>query len=396
MSVIDSLSISGSVFDSSTGEPSAETLVLLYDNLSDTAFQTEKPFYFAKTGEDGRYQINNIKSDTFQVFALIDNNLSLTYDQQTESISFLDSTIFLPDSTLRTLDLFLFDERELPIAQELKQKQRAKAIINFSGAPRGIEVFADDSVSVNLEYELQEDSCLIWYNTERDSFDFYAEWEGVIDTFTIKKISRKKKSSKLRCENCRELFELFPKDSLILEFNKPIASCDVTKYIQVDSLDQYEASLENIDGRFVKLFGAIVDTGIYELRLLPEFVIDEFGSTIDSTYVDINGISDKVLGNITITIQNLDTTKYYIYDLMDKNDNVLNSRHIKADSVLVYKRIPGDKYALKVTEDLNGNGYWDSGNMKERIYSEKIKTFQLEELRQGWDLETSINLENEL
>jgi len=393
--VIDSLSVQGSVFDAASGEPSAETLVVLYDNLSDTAFQTEKPFYFAKTDEAGNFKINNIKSDTFQIFALFDGNLSLTYDQQTESIAFLDSKIILPDTSLTSINLLLFDEREVPVAQEVKAKKKQKVVLTFSGAPRGMLIEADDASTVKLKYELQEDSCLIWYDTERDSFDFYAQWEGQLDTFTIRSIDRKKKASPLVCKNCKQVFELFPSDTLSLEFNIPIEECDITKYDQVDSLNQYEASLAEIDGRFVKLTGKVIDTGIYELSLLPGFVNDVFGKTIDSTYVDIKGKSDKILGNIKISLENVDTTKYYIYDLLDSKENLMNSRHLRGDSVLVYKRIPGGIYSLKVTEDLDGNGYWDSGNMSKKLNSEKIRTFQLEELRQGWDLETSINIVNE-
>jgi len=393
--IIDSLEVQGTVFDASTGLPSEETLVVLYDNLSDTAFQTEKPFYFSKTDKSGNFKISNIKSDTFQVFALLDGNLSLTYDQQTESIGFLDSMIILPDTSLIDLNLLLFDEREVPIAQDVQAKKKQKAVLNFSSAPRGMLIEADDAETVNLKYELQEDSCLIWYDTERDSFDFYAQWEGVQDTFTIKNIERKKKASPFVCRNCKKVFELFPSDTLTLEFNIPVDECNVASYDQVDSLNQYEASLAEIDGRFVKLTGKIIDTGVYELSLLPGFVKNVFGKTIDSTYVDIKGKSDKILGNIKISLENVDTTKYYIYDLLDSKENLMNSRHLRGDSVLVYKRIPGGIYSLKVTEDLDGNGYWDSGNMSKKLNSEKIRTFQLEELRQGWDLETSINIVNE-
>lgn len=393
--IIDSLSLSGYVFDAASSEPAAETLVMLYDNLSDTAFQTEKPFYFAKTDETGRFQIKNIKSDTFNVYGLLDGNLSLTYDQQTESVAFLDSSIILPDTSLQSINLFLFDEREVPIVQSLEQKKKEKAVLRFSEEPRGMLVEPDDGSLVVLEYELEADSCVIWYETERDSFDFFASWEGTVDTFKIKNIEKKKKASRLVCKNCASVFNLFPDDTLALEFNKPIASVELTNYIQVDSLDQYFAELAGFDGRFVKLTGKVVDTGQYELTLLPGFVEDVFGGTIDSTFVDMDGMSDNILGNIKITIQNIDTSSYYIYELLDNKDAIIDRRHMKVDSVLMFEKIPGGQYFLKITQDLDGNGYWDSGNMEQKLLSEKIRSFQLEVLRQGWDLETSINIVNE-
>ena len=391
--VIDSLSINGFVFDSATGEASSETLVLLYDNLSDTAFQTEKPFYFAKTDQAGKFQINNIKSDTFQVFALSDQNLSLTYDQANESIGFLDSLIVLPDTSLSLLNLLLFDEREIPSVVNVDQKKKERATINFSGPPRDISLEANEEVF--FDYELQEDSCLVWYQTELDSFELFAEWEGKRDTLQIKKIEKKKQASKFVCRTCRESLEVFPNDTIEIEFNKPIGEVNIDQLSQIDSLDQMVFENADFEGRVMKLIGKIADTGNYELVLLPGSVRDIFGGEIDTSQLIFAGKSRDVLGNISLSIQNINLERQYIYELLNDKDELIKSKVMKGDTLMNFNRIEGGQYFIKIIEDDNENGFWDSGNLEEQKFSEKIRKFQLEVLRQGWDLETSINVENE-
>ena len=393
--VIDSLTLSGYVFDAATAAPSAETLVVLYDNLSDTAFQTEKPFYFAKTDEGGKFQINNIKSDTFQVFALSDQNLSLTYDQGNESIAFLDSLIMLPDTNLSLLTLLLFDERETPLVLNMEQKKKERAVINFSSMPRDISLEVDQEDAVQFEYELQEDSCIVWYKTDLDSFEIFANWEGELDTLQIRKIEKKKQASKFACRTCKREITAFPKDTIEVEFNKPIGEVDLDWIDQVDSLDQMDITELDFDGRIMKLLGKISDTGNYELILLPGSVRDIFGEEIDTSQLFLKGMSDKVLGNIVLTIQNVNLERQYLYELLDDKEELVASRVMKSDTIMSFDRIPGGKYSLRIIEDLNENGFWDSGNLKQKLFSEKIRTFTLEELRDGWDLETSINVENE-
>ncbi len=393
--VLDSLSLSGYVYDSATGEPSAETLVLLYDNLSDTAFQTEKPFYFSQTDDTGKFEINNVKSDTFQVFALSDQNLSLNYDQTNEAISFLDSLIILPDTNLTLLTLKLFDEREVPVLLNVDQKKRGRLVINFSNAPREMEIVKANNLDINFDYELQKDSCIVWYDTPLDSFDLFLDWEGSNDTVRINKIEKKRKASKFACRSCKNELNVFPGDSILIEFNKPIGSIDRNKILQIDSLDQMEIENVIFKDRFLKVIGNIVDTGTYEMLLLPEAVVDIFGKSIDTTKVFLEGKSGSVLGNINISLQNSNLDRQYIYELLDSKEELIESVIMKSDSVLNFNRVEGGQYYLRIIEDLDENGFWDSGNLKEKRYSEKIRKFQLEVLRQGWDLETSINLENE-
>ncbi len=95
---IDSLSYSGIVLNAFDNKPVEGAIVMLYDELNDSIPYLQMPLYANRTGEDGRFQLNNLRSDTFMVFALTDVNNNYLYDRPgEEAIAFLDDYIF-PDT----------------------------------------------------------------------------------------------------------------------------------------------------------------------------------------------------------------------------------------------------------------------------------------------------------
>jgi hypothetical protein len=93
---IDSLAIAGSLYSAFDRKmPEDPVVVLLYENLSDSAPYREIPSYVGKSNKKGTFRVNNLKQDTFRVFALKDANGNLKYDMPEEDIAFLDSLLIL-------------------------------------------------------------------------------------------------------------------------------------------------------------------------------------------------------------------------------------------------------------------------------------------------------------
>jgi len=92
---IDSLSYSGIVLNAYDKTPAENVIVMLYEELHDSVPYRRLPLYANRTGKDGRFQLNNIRADTFKVFALADANNNYLYDRKgDEAIAFLDYHIF--------------------------------------------------------------------------------------------------------------------------------------------------------------------------------------------------------------------------------------------------------------------------------------------------------------
>ena len=93
---LDSLSVNGIVLRAFDLEPEEEGVeVLLYDLLDDTIPQTTPPLYIAKPDKEGRFSINNIKADTFRIFAIKDGNRNHYFDQAGEDFAFSDSILII-------------------------------------------------------------------------------------------------------------------------------------------------------------------------------------------------------------------------------------------------------------------------------------------------------------
>ncbi len=93
---IDSLSVTGKVLNAFDKKPAKEdVLVMLYENLSDSAPLLEIPRYIGKASKTGLFSINNVHADTFRILALTDANENRMYDPGSESIGFLDSLLVI-------------------------------------------------------------------------------------------------------------------------------------------------------------------------------------------------------------------------------------------------------------------------------------------------------------
>ncbi|MCM1504771.1 MAG: Ig-like domain-containing protein [Muribaculum sp.] len=89
---IDSMRISGMVFEAGTLEPAQGMLVGVYSNLSDTAITTLPMERIAKTNQLGQFTIRGLKPGEYRIFALNDLNRDFHWDR-TEDIAFYDMTI---------------------------------------------------------------------------------------------------------------------------------------------------------------------------------------------------------------------------------------------------------------------------------------------------------------
>jgi hypothetical protein len=161
--MIDSLSVTGKVVDAFTKLPEAKEslLVMLYENLSDSAPLVEIPRYYNKTNQFGLFAINNIRPDTFRLIAVKDANNNMMYDAGLESIAFLDSMLVINSGNVKTQS-YIKDTIKI-ITQPPKQRG------NRSDTLKADTVIAPgkilNSLDVSLFYFTEENSRV--YITDR-------------------------------------------------------------------------------------------------------------------------------------------------------------------------------------------------------------------------------------
>ena len=103
-SYIDSLSIFGTVVDLLSNKPVKNAVVALYEANDTLDLFNSKPQYFTRTKDDGTYRIENLKADTFKIYAFADPNKNLTNQSDSEPYGFVAEPIIL-DSMNTPIDI---------------------------------------------------------------------------------------------------------------------------------------------------------------------------------------------------------------------------------------------------------------------------------------------------
>ncbi len=85
---IDTMEVSGYVYEAENLEPIKGIMVGLYDNLADSVFRKEPFQRVSRTDSRGRFVIKGIKPGNYRVYALMDADGNYFFNQKSEKIAF--------------------------------------------------------------------------------------------------------------------------------------------------------------------------------------------------------------------------------------------------------------------------------------------------------------------
>ena len=442
---IDSLSFKGNIlkaFDLSIPE---EVSILLYDNLSDSAVFKEKPLYVSKVNKEGYFEINNLKADTFQIFALQDGNINYTYEAP-ELVAFSDSFLILDDKNYHEklivkdsiltdslksfidtvpqseIELILFEEKskeQYLISSSRKRKEKLIFIFNISLEEKPeikLIDFPDKENWFLKEKYVIGDTLGLWLkdtaliNQEALMLSLYfaetnLKGEKTFITDTIKmRFSKPKKKSKRK--NLKVLAPVKP--ALALRFSAGKGSpMDINSDLLITTdtpLERYDSSKiafyhikDSVEIR--ENFSIAPDTNslnkliikvdwkentTYKIQFFPDAVFNTYGLSNDTIEVLFKVRELEYYGNIIMELEQVDNNLFI--QLVEKEDKIIRQAFAVNDTTISFNYLPPKSYWIKVIKDDNNNGKWDTGNVLEKIQPEKV-TYYFEEikLRSNWD-----------
>ncbi len=396
--ILDSLSFSGSVLNAYSREPVQDILVMLYDTLyRDSIPYQDRPYYFAKTDEDGNFTIENMKSDTFRIFALGDANLNYIYDQDSELIGFTDSLYIIHDSIRSTINMEVFAGSTKPSIYDINKSEYGVVRLEFDQSPLDVSYTLSDTL-MDVYPQVKSDSLLLWYNMPTDTmFTFYIQDDTInINTNTLKKT----KAGPLTNLDANASLSsgIMSNDSLKVTFNHPLSTIDTSLIKLYYTNDTLEKALVNwnanvlandpfgmsISYRWREKDSITVSIDSAALLDIYENTIDSFGVTFKIEEAEKRGIIQFELLEIK---DNLD----YVVEIR-KGDTVVKKLVLTSDNnTAILPGLKAGKYQAVIIEDANKNRRWDAGNYLEHRQSEIIRTVDIEELRENWEVESSVN-----
>jgi len=403
--VIDSFEVSGNVIDALTQKPVEDVFVVLYDDLSDSVVHKERPYYFAVTDENGRFNIPYVKQDTFKLFALKDENANYKYDLENEQIAFSSEFIITGDTILKNTTLRFFQEK--PSVRTFLPKSPHYGYIPIVFTSDNIENVGFDLLSQNDSLEfmhyIEKDTLKYWYrNVELDSLELVVfDNQALRDTFMIElspKAAYLKSNPKVWTKPQNKTVNINPDQKLTFTFNRPITSIDERRIILFeDSVRTVSSPKINIDSVYqntIYLTYKWKENATYKLIFADSSLFDFHQITNDTLTFSYLTEARKNFGNVTATATGLDETKAYVIQVLTKENVVERSFTVKGKTVAKqqFLSLKPQDYQLRVVIDENANGTWDTGDYPNKQPEEVVIAKELSTLRPNWELDLTIEL----
>ncbi len=400
--VLDSLRVRGILSDAQTGEPVEDALFLLYENTADSVVRTDRPFYFGKTGSEGRFLIKNVKEGQFKGFALVDQNLNYRYDQQGEVIGFPDSLLTVAPGNEPNLNLRMFVE-DPPLSLDRTLHDAFGLVrLGFNQPVYSIEPSRLGEAPDTLLPFPEGDTMRLYYDQGTNT-----DWEVLLtrdtafrDTVRIEALDREAFTANtyLLETTGREVKSqrIASRGEVRWTFDRPLASLDTNRIDVVNDSSEvvrrWRAVIDSLDPRRMVMDVNWAGGRTYSVTLLPGAVSDWYGRTTDTLTRTVSVGTAEDFGNILLTVDALDSTQQYVMELI-MGERVMVREIIRDQSrySATYDNMAPGNYTVRLVEDRNRNSRWDTGNYETRTQPEPIQTRGLEQLRANWDLEATVS-----
>jgi len=444
---IDTLKFNGIVYDACTMLPAAGAYVFFYENDSIQVPLKYKPSIITKADKEGIFIANTLKNRQYKVIAIEDVNRNYLFDPGVDRIAF-EKKMFgpidistrpdtMPDSLWRSQ---LLPQVKLKMFAETKTRQyitgktrpeKYKFQLFFNSPKPEIKKIEFDGLTTNdffLENDAEGDTITYWLkdatrkiaDTLLANFTYMKSDSTGKPVETFEKISWELPLSKsdrtVKKEKKKEEEKVQP---VKLSFSMPdgTANEDGGFFMQVSvpltRIDTSKITLYNIDDNDKKskvpfnikvdpknlltysITSKWVEDSRYEIVADSNAVEDILRQVNDSTLFSFNTSSPSKFGMFIFDVKNV--KENLIIQVLDKKNKVVRQKTVTKSDVIRFPYIKADSYLIRIIEDSNKNGLWDTGNYLNQLSPERVCYLQKEKekiftLRSGWENEISVDV----
>lgn len=404
--VIDSIRFSGRVVNASTLAGEKGVLVMLYKSNGDSVPYKERPYYFTKTKDDGSFLLTNLQAGKYKVFALDDKNQNYLYDNSEERIAFADDLVDL-NANVDTMLLKMFREEpskqsKMRVTQNVPGRVTLAYVLPLKNPQVKFVPEIPAGMNPLIEKSVTGDSIDIWLSSfALDSVKILVSDEtGFADTsasITLSKLEQTRHSSRGAGASARKLqlgtnvqsAQSFQSGKpLIVSSNIPIREWKASDFILLRGTDTLQADISVSENkRFFTFKNTFEEDSAYSLFIGPGALTDWFGQKNDTLKVRFKIQSASTYGKLSITPTGL-PAGHYLLQVVNEKDQLIRELAISGSTPVTFEKMPGGTFRLKLINDENSNGKWDTGNyllhrQPERViyYAKPVK------MRAGWDLD---------
>lgn len=421
---------------------------------------TDFPDAAGRTDDWGFFTIRAIKSIPYRIYAYTDEDMDYKYNPDTDQIGFCDS-LFTPVDVIRdsTYELKSFNMKDTLLCKArvpmvnlntFKELQSIQYLQN-SGRKTNKSAFLKFSagnVKINsIEFTgVDPEKVITQYNETRDSLDFWFNVDYRLPDSLLVRLNYMKTDSTGALSEAVENLSLPVKADENPTATLPAGPAGKGK--QKPAQDTAFKLTVNVKNETVEKEGVILSCATPVVKIIRDSIVLKMTNAKGQEFIkeytmendprdvrsyilkpkeamikgyeycfivpsgslfNLDGLKNireeikfqipqaEELSSITVTFE--DVNHSYIVDLTEENGGkALRSEVISKDCRVEFKYLKAGNYKIRMTEDLNGNGFLDSGNLLERRQPEKVRFYgdtpetQVIAIPESSEVEQSINI----
>lgn len=385
---LDSLSIHGKVINTVTGKPEFDATVFILPLSRDTLFGKRKPSIFTSTDSSGNFRLNNLRKDTYKIYALKETAGDKIYQQLTDQVGFLKDPIVLTKN-IDTIQLGLFKELATNFRLlDRKLNPDGSLFLSFNQQlvkPELVIIEPKDfSTDKLVRFTKNNDSVKVWLKEMTfDSLKIAIKSDGkALDTVSF---SREKKDTYVRANQITDNLilssQLNPYKPYRLFTNFPVAKIDPSKIkFLEDSIPRTTFTLErdSTDILAATLKYAWNNRVTYNITYGEGTFIDFFGNKSKEFKRTFKLASADDYSTLTLTVEVPEAGNNYVIELLNDKKEVVARQSITKNTKINYINYKTGTYSARAIYDSNKNDKWDTGSLKDQTQPEKIWYIQKE------------------
>lgn len=196
-----------------------------------------------------------------------------------------------------------------------------------------------------------------------------------------------------------------PEENISISFDYPIVQMDSARISLVrlgENEDmyrvRYDISQDSVDMRKWIISAQWQPEQKYRIVIPDSVFLNVAGQRNDSIKSEFSILSPDKFGMLTVSVVGKTPESNYILQLLGSNDKVLQERKYVHTGTHTFRYIsPGD-VKLRVVEDLNGNGEWDSGDVIAHRQPERVELYipdngnDLIAMKANWEIEIRVDM----
>ena len=401
---LDSLTISGQVINSIDNKPMLDATVLLFPIKKDTLFGKKKPSIYTITDSSGNFKLKNLREDTYRIYALKEASGDRIFNLANEEVAFINDSIKLTkDTTNILLKLFKQEPDQFRIVdRRIENDGKISAFFNQKL----------DKPSISFLGTYIPEKPIIEFSAKGDTAEIYLRKmtfdslkvvvnndDKVLDTITYRRSQKDEYKRTILFSNNLSGGKIVPGKSLQITFNQPIETLNQNLIeIKEDTIARPGLSIKKVGKSY---FTYQIDFPFkvkkrYSLQLKEGAVKDIYETENKTLKLDFELDEVENYGNLSLNVTKLDNLKNYILLLLTEKNTIYKEFIVTKNETFNINNIPINKFKVKVIEDANKNGKFDSGNVYKKIQPEKSWLWDKEIVtRANWDREEKIEIPKE-